>query len=1186
MAKIHHNLLQVAPTEPKVRIHRASTNRILLTELENTSTSPDHAINEDSAPVELPVYRKINHTGNPAPEEPPESCTTLFFSRTTMENYITFLGIFLLLSCGEKRTATQFYELPPSETNISFNNILQQTDEFNIIEYLYFYNGGGVATGDVNNDGLIDIYFTSNQLSNKLYLNKGNFVFEDITEKAGVEGVGNWKTGVTMADVNGDGFLDIFVCGVGNYKSFEGRNQLFINNGDLTFTDKTEEYGLAFQGFSTQAVFFDYDNDGDLDMYLLNHSVHTARSYGHARLRFQSDRYAGDKLYRNDLIPEGINRFTEVTSQAGIFNSQVAYGLGVGVSDLNKDGFMDIYVSNDFHENDYLYINQGDGTFRQELEKSIPHVSRFSMGNDIADMNNDGWPDIFTLDMLPKEEGIIKTTAGEDSYDIYEFKLRLGYHYQVARNTLQLNLGLEKDGHLLFSDVAPLAGVEASDWSWAPLLADFDNDGNKDVFIANGIFSRPNDLDYINFISSDSAQRYYEYGEFIKNMPSGKVPNVFFRNQGNLRFSDATEKWIGIEPTLSTGAAYADLDNDGDLDLVVNNINQPASVYRNDMAKDSSGFLQFELRGEGANKFGIGAKVVVYAENKQIYHEQILTRGWQSSVSPVVHVGIGGIDITDSVSIIWPDKRFQTLTSVKKDQRIEVFQKDAVRVWNYDENNGRQAAIIQERKNILFEHKENDFNAFNAEKLIPHMLSTQGPKIAVGDINGDKLEDFFIGGASGQSGQVFSQDKSGNFSRTHQPALELDSLYEDIGAAFFDADGNGTLDLIVVSGGQEFSGNHANLLPRLYLNNGKGVFKKSQRNLPDIFVNASCVKPIDIDGDGDIDLFIGGRVVANHYGISPKSYILINNGKGVFSNETARLFGEINDEAGHLGMVTDALWTDLNQDGKPDLIVVGEWMPITIFIQDTNRTFQNKSHEYGLEKTNGWWNTITANDFDKDGDMDFVVGNLGLNSRLKASVHEPVSMYVGDIDNNGGTDHILTYFNQGKRHPFISRDQLVKQAPAFKRKFLKYSNFRNVTLEDIIPIADSGKYIVNHAYNFASVYLENTGNGKFSFTSLPVEAQMFPIFSFSDGDFNDDGHTDLLAVGNLYAVQPEFGRYDAGYGLMMPGDGKGNFRSLSQQSSGFVVKGEGRDIKSLVNSKGDKIYLVAINNDSLLIFKD
>ena len=1084
-----------------------------------------------------------------------------------------------MVSCvGEEDTSTMFVSLEPGQTNVMFNNALQQSEDFNIIEYLYFYNGGGVAAGDINNDGLTDIYFTANQRSNKLYLNKGNFVFEDITEEAGVAGVGNWKTGTAMADVNGDGHLDIFVCGVGNYKKFNGRNQLLVNNGDLTFSDKTEEYGLAFQGFSTHAAFFDYDNDGDLDMYLLNHSVHTARSYGHSRLRNQSDPYAGDKLYRNDLIPSGKTRFTEVTSRAGIYNSQVAYGLGVGISDLNNDGFMDIYVSNDFHENDYLYINHGDGTFRETLSNSVPHVSRFSMGNDIADVNNDGLQDIITLDMLPRDEAVIKTTAGEEPYDIYQFKLRFGYHHQFARNTLQLNRGVDNQGNLLFSDIAALAGVEASDWSWAPLLADFDNDGNKDLFIANGIVTRPNDLDYINFISSDSAQRYYGYETFIENMPSGKVANLFFRNTGDLRFQDVSAEWTGADRTFSTGAAYADLDNDGDLDLVINNVNDRAHLYRNETA-NNDGWLQIAFEGAAANRCGIGAKVIVYMGDKTLSQEQHLSRGWQSSVSPVMHIGIGTSTI-DSLTVIWPGGKYQTLTRIAKNKRVEVHHKNAKAYWTYGTAHQKHAPLL-EVHNGPFGHRENDFNAFNREKLIPHMISTQGPRLAVGDVNGDGLEDFFAGGAAGQSGGLFLQTDSGDFAPSSQPSFKTDSAYEDTDCAFFDADGNGTLDLIVASGGQEFTARDMRLLPRLYLNDGSGKFRRATKNLPDIFVNASCVKSADIDGDSDQDLFIGGRVVAGNYGESPASFLLINNGRGVFRNESHRLPGS--DSTYSPGLVTDACWDDINEDGRPDLVIVGEWMPVTVLLQDAGGKFVDKTVEYGMAGTNGWWNTIHAADFDGDGDSDFTAGNLGTNSRLRPTGSEPVSLYAGDMDGNGGTDHLLTYYNQGEQHPFISRDQLVKQVPSFKRDFLKYSTFRNVKTENIIPNKETGRYVYKEVFSFSSALI-TAREGKFTISSLPVEAQIFPIFAFEDSDFNGDGFMDLVAVGNLTAVQPDLGRYDAGYGLILLGDGTGNFKPLSISTSGFVVSGEGRDIAIARSEAGKQLLLVSRNNDSMMVF--
>ncbi|HEY5917965.1 MAG TPA: VCBS repeat-containing protein [Chryseolinea sp.] len=1091
-----------------------------------------------------------------------------------------FIGsvVISLCSCKEDPAhQTFFHEVPASHSNIKFENILSYSDDFNIIEYLYYYNGGGVALGDINNDGLADVYFSSNQHSNKLYLNKGGFEFEDITSTAGVAGVGNWKTGVTMADVNADGLLDIFVCGVGKYKHFDGRNQLFINNGNLTFTDRTEEYGLLFEGFSTQSLFFDYDNDGDLDMYLANHSVHTSRSYGHSTLRYQHDPLSGDKLYQNEFNQTGKHHFREVTSAAGIYSSQIGYALAVSASDLNRDGYTDIYVCNDFHENDYLYLNQGNGTFKQVLERSLPHSSRFSMGCDIADINNDGLTDILTLDMLPKDEQVIKTTAGEDAYEIYDFKLRYGYHYQFARNTLQLNRGIDTNGDLMFSDIAPYANVEATDWSWAALAADFDNDGYKDFFVANGIVGRPNDLDYINYISTDSAQRYYTDKQLIDQMPSGKVSNVFFQNKGDLTFDDVTASWIGSKPTLSNGAAYGDLDNDGDLDLIVNNINENALVYRNELPRGSFHFLKIKFEGKGANPFGIGASVTAYAGQKTLYNEQFQTRGWLSSVDHVMHIGLGEEDHIDSLVIRWPDQTTQILKPDQVDQTI-VVQQSAASMTGRTEV--KPEVLLKESEDVAFVHDENDFVAFNVERLIPHMLSTQGPKIAVADVNADKLEDFFVGGAAGQPSGLFVQDRKAKFIKVRSRDIEADSAAEDTGSVFFDADGNGSTDLIVVAGGGQADDGAKELQPRLYLNDGMGTLKKAPGRLPEIYINASCVKPADIDNDGDTDLFIGARVVAGKYGVDPQSYLLINDGRGTFTNVSSRLPNK-----GRLGMVTDAVWTDLNNDNRQDMLLTGEWMPVTLLIQNNSDEFIDSTNAGGLKNTNGWWNTIEQSDFDKDGDPDFVVGNFGLNSRLRAGVKQPVSIFIGDIDNNNSLDQMMTYYNSGVSYPFISRDQLIKQVPSLKRKFLKFDNYRNVSINDILSSEAIEKFSRKDAFSFASVHLENRGDGTFLIKALPAEAQLFPLFALCVDDVDGDGNKDVIATGNLNAVQPDVGRYDAGYGIVLRGDGKGNFQAMTSQQSGLVVRGEGRDVKSLVTSGNKKVFLISRNNNSVKVFQ-
>jgi enediyne biosynthesis protein E4 len=1082
------------------------------------------------------------------------------------------------LSCSKEETprgVTLFNPLPFSHTGIDFSNNLIEDDQFNIIEYLYFYNGGGVAIGDINNDGLPDIYFSSNQQPNRLYLNLGDFRFEDITQSAGVGGVGNWTTGVTLADVNGDGLLDIFICGVGGYKNFTGRNQLLINRGDLTFTDMTDAFGLSFQGFSTHAVFFDYDNDGDLDMYLLNHSVHTARSYGEVSLRYQHDPKAGDRLYRNELIPSGRSFFTDVTAQAGILSSQIGYGLGVAVSDVNNDGYPDIYVANDFHENDYLYINQRNGTFKQLLEQSLPHSSRFSMGVDITDINNNGWPDIITLDMLPKDEAVIKASAGEDPYEIFLYKLFFGYGYQVARNTLQLNRGVQQDGQLIFSDVAPYAGVEATDWSWGPLLADFDNDGYIDLFVANGIQRRPNDLDYINYISTDSAQRFYTDRQMIDQMPTGSVHNYFFRNRGDLKFENVSAEWTGLQPSFSNGAAYADLDNDGDLDLVVNHIDERATVYRNELPR--SNFVSVRLEGESLNRFGVGAKVLVYSGNQMFTRELNPSKGWQSSVDHRMHIGLGNAQTIDSLVVIWPGGKYQRINSVDANQQITLRHEDANDSWDYD---NKKPAMLRQVDVLKHLHREDAFTAFETERLIPHSITSQGPKMIVGDVNADGLEDVFICGAKGQPSTLYVQHRSGKFVPSNQQAFEKDLMAEDVNAAFLDANNDGFPDLMVVSGGQEREGELDILRPRLYLNDGRGNLNYSRHSLPDIYLNASCVIAADVDGDGDQDVFIGGRVVAGQYGVSPNSYLLINDGRGNFSDQSELWLPDSKP-----GMVTDACWHDVNNDGKTDLMLVGEWMPVTILIQEPGGKFLNRTVEYGLEHTNGWWNTIYKADVDNDGKPDFLVGNRGLNSRLRASVDEPVELVAGDIDSNGSIDPVLTYYNKGERYPFASKDQLVKQVPGLKKKYLKYGDFKNAKLEDIIPPARQQEFIHRKAELFASVWLKHTDDGKFTVNQLPVDAQLFPVFSFLMEDINKDGYQDILMVGNWYAVQPDIGRHDAGYGLVLLGSKAGDFVPQSPVNSGFLIRGEGRDIRSITTAKGERIIFVSRNNDTLITFK-
>lgn len=1095
-------------------------------------------------------------------------------------NVSVCLVLFLMMSCADG-DPKKFRLVPSSESGIHFKNVLTESVDFNIFNYMYFYNGGGVATGDLNGDDLVDIYFTSNQEENKLYLNQGNFKFSDATEQAGVKGLTGWATGVTMADVNSDGKLDIYTGYIGDHLVYRGRNQLFINEGNdadgvPTFVDRTIEYGLDLVGFSTQAAFFDYDRDGDLDMFMLTHSLHDQGTFGRASLRNSSHSLAGDRLLRNDN-----GRFVEVTEGSGIYNSVIGYGLGVVVSDVNMDGWPDIYVGNDFHENDYLYINQKDGTFKETLESSMTHTSRYTMGVDFADINNDAFPDLISMDMLPADPKILKASQAEDAYDVYNFKLSYGYNHQFARNCLQVN---NQDG--TFSEIGLLAGVAATDWSWSALFADFDLDGNKDLFVSNGILRRSNDLDYINFISVDSVQMKMKYDmserelAYIKKMPQIKLPNYVYRNNGDSTFSDQSGPWGIEQASYSNGAAYADLDNDGDLDLVVNNLEDEALVYENTTLStkgiQSTNFLQVTLEGKNGNIKGLGSKVFVYDSGKLQMQECMPTRGYQSAVDTRLTFGVGRTLEIDSLTVIWNDGSFQSIRNIKSNQRLTLKQNDAAGSFDYTRFHRATPLLKTVNDNISYRHSENKFVEFNREALVPHMFSAEGPAAAVGDINNDGLDDLFLGGAKWKAGSILVQAPGGKFKSTMQPALTADSTYEDVDAVFFDADGDKDLDLFVVSGGNEFAGRSEYRNSRLYINSGKGSFTRSSF-FPATFNTGSCVAINDIDRDGDLDLFLGTRTIPWRYGIKPDSYILLNDGAGKFSDATDAVAPQLK----KFGFVKNALWVDLDNDDVEELVVAAEWSPISIF-RKTNGQLQLLS-ETGLSGTEGWWNTIISIDSDSDGDLDLVAGNMGLNSKLHASPEHPVGLYAGDFDKNDSTDQVLTYFVDGKEYPFYTRDEMTKQMPGLKKKYLSYQKFAATTFPEMFSqevLATAEKHIAN---TFETCLIENLGGLKFRMKKLPVAAQFSSVNSILAEDIDADGKTDLLLAGNYYPINIQMGRNDASYGLCLRSDGNGGFVPLPAVQSGFKVQGEVRKLLKL--KIGTAIHFMAVrNNDSIQCF--
>ena len=1104
----------------------------------------------------------------------PQNTVFKFVIKTNNLFLIPIFALLFLQSC--KKEEVLFEKIVPSHSNLQFSNELNPDSKLNIFNYLYYYNGGGVAAGDYNQDGLIDLYFTSNEQEDKLFLNSGDFKFEDITSASQIDNSEGWTTGVSNIDINGDGLLDLYICKVSGFLNLEGHNLLYINQGSNedgipVFVERSAEYGLDFSGFSTQAVFLDYDMDEDLDMFLLNHSVHPNRTYGRGEKRQSYDPKSGDRLFKND---NGV--FIDISSESGIFQGVIGYGLGVAVGDLNNDLYPDLYVGNDFFENDYLYINQKNGTFKELISEKIEklgHTTHFSMGNDIADINNDGLADILSLDMLPEDLKTYKTSGLEHPFQTYANYLKNGFSPQYMQNTLHIN-----KGNLNFSETAFLSGIAASEWSWGALFADFDNDTHKDVFITNGIKGATNDMDFIKYISNDKIQKQLSQGNFqnydnlIKELPEKKIANYIFQNNGDNTFENRKKEWLNADPSFSHGFVYADLDNDGDLDLVVNNTDDNAGIFKNNSEKlIQNNYLKVKLVGDNSNRFGIGAKIFVYYGNKFQQQEHYLSRGYLSSLAPGLHFGLAKHSLIDSVKVIWPGFLTETKYNIKPNRSIEFNINDAKSLIL---NQPEVSSIFEEKDYLIdYKHIEQPTLEFNREPIIPFGYSNQSPRAAVADINKDGLDDLVIGGGKTQSLSMWLQNVDGSFEKSDQNIFTEDANSEDTDQIFLDVDGDKDMDLIVVSGGNEYTQGKP-LQPRLYLNEN-GKFKLDDQQFKGVYLNASRVTSVDLNADGFPDVSFSANIVPGKYGEIPVQYLFLNDGNGNFTEVT----NQYSESFRNAGNIQDIIWIDINNDKIEDAIVVGHWMPVTIFLNDGKKLSKLDS---GLEDTNGWWNAVVAKDFDGDGDIDIVAGNWGLNSRLKASKEKPLRLYLGDFDGNGSIDPVVSYFYEDEETAFASKDELDHQMPFLKKKFLSYNDYTNADFSDILPKKELKKAEVKQVFELASCYFENNGDNTFSKHILPFETQVSSIFAIDTQDFNNDGFPDLFLAGNNYEISTQLGRLDASHGTVLINDKNGFFKTYNKELPD--ISGAARDIDKICIN-GELHLITTFNNGTPTILK-